>query len=200
MLGELPDLPVPARAARPRAGRRPDRPHRRAARRPAGGDHAGRLAARRPPRAATSAGRATCCARDLDALEEPPPATTGPLKVQVCGPWTLAATIELTAARDPALADPGAVADLTASLAEGVAAHVAEVRSACPARTCCCSSTSPPLPAVLAGTVPTASGLSRVRRRRGDRRPSQPARGARSAARRFTVVVHCCAAGHPVRA
>ena len=51
---------------------------------------------------------------DLDALEETAGGYQGPLKVQVCGPWTMAATIELARSQDPALADPGAVADLTA--------------------------------------------------------------------------------------
>ena len=69
---------------------------------------------------------------DLDALEEAAGGYAGPLKIQVCGPWTLAATIELIRSQDPALADPGAVADLTASLAEGLAAHVAEVRERVP--------------------------------------------------------------------
>ena len=33
---------------------------------------------------------------DLDALEAGPGRYRGPLKVQLCGPWTLAATLELT--------------------------------------------------------------------------------------------------------
>jgi len=45
----------------------------------------------------------------------------GPVKIQLCGPWTLAATLELPRTMNVAIADPGAVADLTASLAEGVA-------------------------------------------------------------------------------
>src|SRR5580765_935969 len=61
---------------------------------------------------------------DLDALEETAGGYRGPLKVQVCGPWTLAATIELARSQERALADPGAVADLTTSLAEGIRAHV----------------------------------------------------------------------------
>ena len=38
-----------------------------------------------------------------------------------CGPWTLAATLKVSRTADPALADPAAVADLAASLAEGLA-------------------------------------------------------------------------------
>ena len=61
---------------------------------------------------------------DLDALvEEVFAGYEGPLKISLCGPWTLAATIELARTLNPVLADPGAVADLTGSLAEGAAAH-----------------------------------------------------------------------------
>ena len=55
---------------------------------------------------------------DLDILEEVLHGFTGPVKIQLCGPWTLAATLELSRTMNMALADPGAVADLTASLAE----------------------------------------------------------------------------------
>ncbi|GAA4228544.1 methionine synthase [Actinomadura meridiana] len=101
-------------------------------------------------------------ARDLDALEEQAGGHDGPFKIQVCGPWTLAATIELRHG-DRALKDPGAVRDLAASLAEGVAAHVADVRRRLPAARILLQLDEPSLPAVLAGTVPTASGFSRLR-------------------------------------
>ena len=119
----------------------------------------------------------------------------GPLKIQVCGPWTLAATIELTRSQDPALADPGAVADLTASLAEGVAAHVADVRKRVPGAQVLLQLDEPALPAVIAGEVPTASGLNRL--------PVPEAASLEtglgaiiSAAATFTVV-HCCAMSVP---
>jgi Methionine synthase II (cobalamin-independent) len=100
--------------------------------------------------------------RDLDGLEEIAQAYTGPLKVQVCGPWTLAAAIELRHG-DKMLADAGAVRDLVASLAEGVAAHLAQVRRRVPgATTIVLQLDEPGLPGVLAGTVPTASGFSRL--------------------------------------
>src|SRR5215469_2506829 len=69
---------------------------------------------------------------DLDAMEEVLDGYAGLLKVQVCGPWTLAATLEQPRSLNPALADPGLVADLAASLAEGAAAHVAEVTKRVP--------------------------------------------------------------------
>ncbi len=132
---------------------------------------------------------------DLDALEEVSGGYSGSLKIQVCGPWTLAATIELLRSQDPALADPGAIADLTASLAEGLAAHVAEVRKRVPGATIVVQADEPGLPAVIAGTVPTASQLNRLP-------VPEPAEiearlGAiLSAARSFTLV-HCCALSVP---
>ena len=71
---------------------------------------------------------------DLDTLEEMAEGYKGPLKIQACGPMTLAASLELPSSLEVALADPGAVADLTQSLAEGVAAHVADVRKRVPGR------------------------------------------------------------------
>ena len=132
---------------------------------------------------------------DLDALEEVTDGYAGPLKIQVCGPWTLAATIELIRSQDPALADPGAVADLTASLAEGLAAHISEVRQRVPGARLVVQLDEPGLPAVIAGNVPTASRLNRL--------PVPEASNLEaglgsiiSAARAFTVV-HCCALSVP---
>jgi methionine synthase II (cobalamin-independent) len=101
-------------------------------------------------------------ARDLDVLEEAAGGHDGPFKIQVCGPWTLAGAIELRHG-DRALKDPGAVRDLAASLAEGVAAHVADVRRRLPAARIVLQLDEPGLPAALAGTVRTASGSSRLR-------------------------------------
>lgn len=99
---------------------------------------------------------------DLDAMEAAAAEYTGPFKIGVCGPWTMAATLELSRSIEPALADPGAVADLVGSLAEGVAAHVAAVRRRLPRATLLVQVDEPALPGVLAGSVPTASGLRRV--------------------------------------
>jgi hypothetical protein len=89
--------------------------------------------------------------QDLDTLEETASGYAGSVKIQVCGPVTLAATLELTRRLDPALSDPGAFADLTASLAEGVAAHVADVRRRMPAASVVLQLDEPSLPAALAG-------------------------------------------------
>ncbi len=116
---------------------------------------------------------------DLDAMEEVLDGYAGPLKIQLAGPWTLAATIEQPRSLKPALADPGLVADLTSSLAEGAAAHVAEVAKRVPKATLIVQFDEPALPAVLRGAVPTPSGLSRVRVGGRGSRQGQAARGAR---------------------
>jgi Cobalamin-independent synthase, Catalytic domain len=99
---------------------------------------------------------------DLDVLEEQLQGYTGPVKIQLCGPWTLASTLELTRTMNAALADPGAVADLAGSLAEGAAAHVADVAKRVPGARLAVQFDEPALAAVAAGTVPTASGISRL--------------------------------------
>ncbi|WP_372453556.1 methionine synthase [Acrocarpospora catenulata] len=99
--------------------------------------------------------------RDLDMLEEVSQGYTGPLKVQICGPWTLAGAIELRYG-DKVLADPGAVRDLVDSLAEGLAVHLADVRKRVPGAELVVQVDEPGLPGVLAGTVPTASGFGRL--------------------------------------
>jgi methionine synthase II (cobalamin-independent) len=100
---------------------------------------------------------------DLDALEEVFTGYEGILKLQVAGPWTLAATIEQPRSLNPALADAGLVADLAASLAEGVRTHLNDVAKRFPQATLVLQLDEPALPAVIAGQIPTASGLSRVR-------------------------------------
>jgi hypothetical protein len=108
-------------------------------------------------------GRArTMLSSDLDVMEEVLDGFRGPLKIQLCGPWTLAATLELPRTLNVAIADPGAVADLTASLAEGAAAHVAEVGKRVPGARIVVQLDEPALSAVAGGEVPTASGLSRI--------------------------------------
>jgi hypothetical protein len=134
-------------------------------------------------------------ATDLDVLEETAAGYRGPLKIQVCGPWTLAATTELARSQEAALADPGAVADLTASLAEGVAAHVGEARKRVPGAQVLLQLDEPALPMVLAASVPTASGLNRL--------PAPEPADAEAhlsaviqAAGAFAIV-HCCAPSVP---
>ena len=87
-------------------------------------------------------------------LEEQTQGYDGRLKVQVTGPWTLAATVEKPRG-DKVLSDVGARRELAQALAEGVRDHLADVRRGCPAPSWCCRSTSRPCPLVLTGQVPT---------------------------------------------
>jgi len=133
--------------------------------------------------------------RDLDALVPVAGGHDGPLKVQLAGPWTLAATLQTT--RGPVLADPGATRDVVASLAETVREHLVEVARRVPHARLVLQLDEPALPAVIAGTVPTASGFGNVR-------AVDPvtARDALAevvaAAGDIDVVVHCCAADVPL--
>ncbi|WP_283134118.1 methionine synthase [Rhizohabitans arisaemae] len=131
--------------------------------------------------------------RDLDALEEATQGYTGPLKVQACGPWTLAGAIELKHG-DRTLADPGAVRDLIDSLAEGLRAHVAQVRRRVPGAEVILQLDEPGLPGVLAGTVPTASGFGRLAAVAGE----DAVAGLRRTISETFTVVHCCAPGAPI--
>ena len=119
VLGELPDLPhlpeLPGRGAAATMTGRGARGGRRARRRPA----AGRLAAHRRRRASTTAGPASLLAQDLDAVEEQAQGVRRAFKVQVAGPWTLAATVEKPRG-DKVLSDHGARRDLAQALAEGL--------------------------------------------------------------------------------
>jgi Cobalamin-independent synthase, Catalytic domain len=132
---------------------------------------------------------------DLDAMEEVLDGYEGPVKIQLAGPWTLAAAIEQPRSLNPALADPGLVADLASSLAEGAAAHVAEIAKRIPKATILVQLDEPALPAVLQGAVPTPSGLSRVRAVE-DEVARERLHQVLAATRQYTVV-HCCARDLP---
>ncbi|MFB9963599.1 methionine synthase [Sinosporangium siamense] len=135
--------------------------------------------------------------RDLDTLEEVAQGYEGPLKVQVCGPWTLAGAVEMRHG-DKALSDPGAVRDITASLIEGVAAHVARIRRSVPGVTTIVLQVDEPgLPGVLAGTVPTASGFGRLPAVEGP--VAAEVLGGLLGLPGVFPVVHCCAPRVPVR-
>lgn len=134
-------------------------------------------------------------ARDLDALEVSAEGYDGLLKVQLAGPWTMAASVELTTGHK-ALSDDGAVRDLTESLAEGAAAFVAEVAARVPAAQVVLQVDEPSLPAVLRGAIPTASGYGRIN-------PVEES-VAETVLRQVVTAVgvpvigHCCAQGVPV--
>jgi methionine synthase II (cobalamin-independent) len=196
----------PLEAARTIAGELPDFPHlAELPGRGPGADITGRAAALlvdiaaevtpRGWRIAARPGRDLRRARsmlssDLDAMEEVLDGYQGLFKIQVCGPWTLAATLEQPRSLNPALADPGLVTDLAASLAEGAAAHVAEVAKRVPGATLAVQFDEPALPAVAAGAVPTASGLNRVRAVEEEGLRDR-LRQVMSAVNTHTIV-HCC--------
>lgn len=100
---------------------------------------------------------------DLGALAIAAHGHTGPLTVEVQGPWTLAATL-WSARGDRVLADAGARRDLSAALAEGLRAHVAALREQVPgASDVVVQLAEPQLGAVHAGALPTFSGYTRLR-------------------------------------
>ena len=132
---------------------------------------------------------------DLDAMEETLDGYQGPLKIQLAGPWTLAATIEQPHSLKVALADPGLVNDIASSLAEGARLHVAEVAKRVPGATLLVQLDEPSLPAVADGGIPTPSGLSRVREVDEEVLRAK-LREVLDATRAYTIV-HCCASGYP---
>jgi methionine synthase II (cobalamin-independent) len=134
-------------------------------------------------------------ARDVDALEEAAQGSAPEvLKLQATGPWTLAAVLELHRG-DRVLADHGAVADLAASLAEGLRLHVADVQRRLPTTTLVLQLDEPSLPAVLAAHVPTSSGF-RTLRAPDVQRARDVLRTVLAAAER--TVLHCCAPDPPL--
>ncbi|GAB3424690.1 uroporphyrinogen decarboxylase/cobalamine-independent methonine synthase family protein [Flindersiella endophytica] len=137
-------------------------------------------------------------AHDLDALEVAADGHTGQLKLQVCGPWTLAATVEQPKG-GRVLGDRGARRDLAQSLAEGVRTHVADVRRRVPGARIVLQLDEPSLPAVLAGRVPTPSGYSRYRTVE-DFEAVELLSAVVDAASDETAlpIVHCCAPDVPV--
>lgn len=208
-VGSLP-LTDPSEAARLVLGELPDLPHLpELPGRGAGADLLGRTATllvdlhvdlqpsgwRLVDRAGADERRAVSLLRqDLDALEEQAQDYRGPLKLQVAGPLTLAAGLERTRG-GRVVGDHGARRDLAQSLAEGAAAHVAELRRRLPATEVLLQLDEPSLPAVLGGGIPTASGFGRLRSV-GEPEAVEALRlvGAASA----YPIVHCCAVDVPV--
>ena len=135
---------------------------------------------------------------DLDALESALAEYAGPLKVQVTGPWTLAAAVEL-ASGERMLKDAGACRDIAQALTAAVAEHIADVRRRAPSASLLVQLDEPSLPAVLAGRIGTASGLSSY--------APVDAQDARAALRDVLSAIdaagalagiHCCAPDVPV--
>lgn len=137
-------------------------------------------------------------AQDLDAFEEQTQGYVGRLKIQVTGPWTLAATVERPRG-DRILADHGGRRELAQALAEGLRDHIADVKRRVPGAEVVVQVDEPALPAVLDGGVPTASGFHR--HRSVDAPLAAPALEWVMAAiseSGATPVVHCCASDVPI--
>ncbi len=133
---------------------------------------------------------------DLDELAEAFDGWTGPLKVQVCGPWTLASGIWLHRGERAAV-DEGATRDLVDSLAEGIRLHLAQVQGLVPGASLVLQLDEPSLPAALAGHLPTASGYGTIRALE----PELALAGLErvlAAAGDGETLIHCCAPDLPV--
>ncbi|PZS31590.1 MAG: methionine synthase [Pseudonocardiales bacterium] len=135
-------------------------------------------------------------ARDLDALEAAGDGYVGALKVQVSGPWTLAANIEVPSGHR-VVGDPGATRDLAESLAEGLRAHLADIGSRLAGARLVVQLDEPGLPAVLAGHVATPSGFGSVRAVTAEM-AEQVLRSVLDIAPAGGRVVHCCATDVPI--
>ena len=135
---------------------------------------------------------------DLDRLAHAFDGWQGPLKVQLAGPYTLAASLWLPRG-DRALSDPGARRDLVASSAAAVAELVRDVVRLVPGAQVVLQLDEPSLPAVLGGRLRSASGFSVLRAvppaevRDGLAAVLTAAREASA-----TTVVHCCADDVPL--
>lgn len=101
-------------------------------------------------------------AEDVDRMELELAGFTGRVKVQVAGPWTLAAGVE--AVRGTRLvADAGACSDLAAALAEALAEHVAMISRRIPGAQVVVQVDEPALPIVRVGHIRTPSGRGALR-------------------------------------
>lgn len=128
---------------------------------------------------------------DLDMVQEQAHDWSGPFKVQVTGPWTLAATV-FRPLGGRVLADRSARRDLAQSLTQGTAELLAELGSRLPAARLVLQVDEPSLPSVLAGAVPTEGGFFR---HRSIDRPEAVEALQPLAALTDGSVLHCCAAG-----
>lgn len=134
---------------------------------------------------------------DLDAAEAHY-AGADRVKIQVCGPWTLAAGLEVPSG-NRALTDSGAVDDLADSLAEGIRQQLSELRRRLPGSAIVVQVDEPGLPAVLRGSIPTASGFGTVYAVESVRAQEVLAR-VTAAAPEVPWVAHCCDRDAPLAA
>jgi len=131
---------------------------------------------------------------DLDVAAEVFENYVGDYKVQLVGPWTLAAGVETTSG-DKLLTDPGVCREVAEVLVHAVKQHVAEVSKRVPGANIVLQIDEPSLPFVLQGGIKTQSGW-------GKYSPVEPQIVATSlqsvaAATQGLSLVHCCAGDVP---
>ena len=131
---------------------------------------------------------------DLDLAEECFENFVGDYKVQLVGPWTLAAAVE-TASGDKLLTDAGLCREVSEVLMYAVDQHVAQVRKRLPGATVVLQIDEPSLPSVLHGDIRTQSGW-------GKYEPIEPhlvsaSLEAVATAHTGFSLLHCCAADVP---
>lgn len=99
---------------------------------------------------------------DADRLEQELTGFVGTVKLQVAGPWTLAASVE-SVRGTRLLADAAACADLATALSEALARHAADIAHRIPGATVVVQLDEPLLPIVSAGGIRTPSGRGAIR-------------------------------------
>ncbi len=98
---------------------------------------------------------------DLDTLQEFCGEAGSSVKVQLCGPITLASTISLRRG-ERVISDEGALRDLVDAHREAVLRHLAEVRRRLPRAQLIVQIDEPAMDAALQGSLPTQSGWGRL--------------------------------------
>ena len=119
------------------------------------------------------------------------------MKLQVCGPWTLAAQLELGTG-NRALVDAGAVDDIAGSLTQGLLDHVQILRRRLPGTSFVVQVDEPSLPEVIAGLLSTPSGFGTVRAV-DMARVGQVLKVVTDAFPDVPTVAHCCHPSAPLR-
>lgn len=134
---------------------------------------------------------------DLDAAEDIWQSYRGLFKIQLAGPWTIAAAVEL-AGGERMIRDPGACRDLASALGQAAADYVVRVGQRIPGAELVVQFDEPAISPALGGEIPVQSGF-------GTYRPVAPAVAqaalttvvAAASAAGAAVAVHCCAAAAP---
>jgi hypothetical protein len=133
---------------------------------------------------------------DLDVMAEAAAGFHGSFKLQIVGPWTFAASVELPGG-ERALRDHGAVAHIAGALSEAIALHLADLRRRVPGASVVVQWDEPALPAVMSGTVGTASGLATYRSV-SEPLATEHLRTVLGALPNVIAGVHCCAPNFPI--